>query len=480
MNDLQKFFASCLDTADIGLEANQTFQHTVFTPVNALVIGQHDHSIHFCQLDGGMILAIDPNAAPGEAVIPVANSFSDFLGLILACKGVFPILQAMNWSSRKFADHLQNLPLSSKQKSILRAVENIYHPPKIRDPYAYLSSVREGFDFDSLALHPDYDEHCPVRPGKLKWMVCFNSDFFPLVPDGRVCKERPIDASFEMGGEQWHIPAIYTCDRGIVVDCIEKIPMEEVQTFLDNWKNLDSTMLNRQQRLLQDAQRPGFHWMDAALKIGSNTIHNYTSYQLSWNPFQCNDWKSRKICAHYGLDLEEAWVIRRYCFTHRIKKKTTWTPLSIHLKPEEISIPGPSFTADQQQIDFVHPISGQSHQLTVQNISQEALDPNFLYDPPCYYNVLTYKLEPPLSTDAFLIQDTVDNDPLRAPVGKTPDDALIIGGADGPTALFFTPPKSKHPNTVASSLHYEPVDQVIWQMIFKEKKAGDLMVELLK
>lgn len=482
MNDLQKFFSSSLDTADIGLETDLELESSVFTPTDARILGRANEHIHFCCCPDGTILGVDRCAAPGENILPIAASFPEFLGLILACKGTYPLLRARYWSRMKFEAHAQTCTLSLKQRSILRAIENIYHPPKISDPYDALIAFQDGFDYDSIRLHPDYDEHCPIRPGKNTWSVTFDSDLFPYLPEGRPCKERVMEKSFTLGAEQWQIPAIYTCDKGIVVDCIEQIPLEAIRAFTEKWQHLDQAELSRRQKLQMDAQRPGFGWMGAALKVGSNTIHNYTSHQLSWNPLECDNWKARMVCAHYGLDIEKAWVIRRYCFNHRIKKKTVLTPLSIQLRPEETSIPGPCFTAAAagESLDFIHPVTGQSHKLTVLDFSREALDPNFLYNPPCHYCVLTYDLDPPLGRDQFLIQDTAENDPLRTPVGQAPEGAVVIGGADGPTAIFFTAPKSKLANAAASSLHYEPAEQVTWQLVFKEKRAEAVTVELLK
>lgn len=452
MTDFEKFRMSSLDTAAVGLLEGAKTSGNVFTPQNAAVIGWADENAHFCFVEGfgETVFSVDPLAAPGENILPVAGSFSHFLGLILACKDTDPIRMAGGWTRSKFEETVEGRQLSMKQRSVLRALENTYHPPKIRDPYDYIRSIQADFDYKSLPLHPDYDEHCAYRPGPIRWRVCFNDSFFPSPSEGRNCREVPMGKSFSLGSEKWHIPAIYTCDKGYIVDCCTEIPPEGHNPFVA-----------------------------AALKIGSSTIHNYTENSLLWDPDSDSGWQARHVAEHYNLDLDKAWVIRRYRFSHRRKKDAPASSLSITLMPQPVKLPGPSFTVSGEgdTVEFNHPVTGAAHTLSVKAYSREALDPNFLYDPPCYYTLMSYSLSPELEARSFAVQDTAENDPLRQPRSASPVEA-VIGSADGPAAVFFPVPKGKH-HTVVSSLHYKPVDKVVWQMVFREKVAQDETVLLL-
>lgn len=56
----------------------------------------------------------------------------------------------------------------------------------------------------------------------------------------------------------------------------------------------------------------------------------------------------------------------------------------------------------------------------------------------------------------------------------------IIGGADGPIAIIIGQPicpESKS-HTANSSLHFEPVEETEWRIVFQEKPNEDLTVTL--
>ena len=91
-------------------------------------------------------------------------------------------------------------------------------------------------------------------------------------------------------------------------------------------------------------------------------------------------------------------------------------------------------------------------------------------------------LEPALPQGHFRLQDCVQND---QPVPKMTEGSAaaigIIGGADGPTAIFVAAEAEEIPALTAySALHFEPVapEKVEWQAVFLEKTKEDIVVEL--
>ena len=54
----------------------------------------------------------------------------------------------------------------------------------------------------------------------------------------------------------------------------------------------------------------------------------------------------------------------------------------------------------------------------------------------------------------------------------------VIGGADGPTAVFVGAQTPKL-HAVCSSLHFEPVGEVEWRAVFSEKLMEDLDICLM-
>ena len=59
----------------------------------------------------------------------------------------------------------------------------------------------------------------------------------------------------------------------------------------------------------------------------------------------------------------------------------------------------------------------------------------------------------------------------------TLEQAEIIGGADGPVAVFVGA-KTPKLHAAASSLHFAPPKEVQWQAVFSEKRLEDITVEL--
>ena len=58
----------------------------------------------------------------------------------------------------------------------------------------------------------------------------------------------------------------------------------------------------------------------------------------------------------------------------------------------------------------------------------------------------------------------------------------IIGGADGPTAIFVSTKRESQSQVhgAASSFHFQPVEEVTWLPVFHKKTAEDTQVVLKK
>ena len=65
----------------------------------------------------------------------------------------------------------------------------------------------------------------------------------------------------------------------------------------------------------------------------------------------------------------------------------------------------------------------------------------------------------------------------------TPKNANILGsaGVDGPTAVFVSSGScnSATHHIALSALHFEPVDDIEWKIIFREKPLDDIEVEYI-
>ena len=88
---------------------------------------------------------------------------------------------------------------------------------------------------------------------------------------------------------------------------------------------------------------------------------------------------------------------------------------------------------------------------------------------------MVYTLVPEISRRNFEIRDCLNNDePRRNPIFD------IIGGADGPTAIFTSLlTRNTSQNAALSALHFEPVDDIEWKVIFREKPMEDIEVNII-
>ena len=99
---------------------------------------------------------------------------------------------------------------------------------------------------------------------------------------------------------------------------------------------------------------------------------------------------------------------------------------------------------------------------------------------------MSYTVTPELPDGVLTIMDCDDGDrPRQAPSAPGQPVATacamvmgIIGGADGPATILYGPDKQGKLHAACSSLHFEPVEQVEWRMVFHEKQFEDTVIDL--
>lgn len=118
-------------------------------------------------------------------------------------------------------------------------------------------------------------------------------------------------------------------------------------------------------------------------------------------------------------------------------------------------------------VKAIHPATGQEYTLTLHECRQTRHDftnigaEGVLY--PEYSQMLSYHISPEISRDLFDIRDCADPDKPRKKV-----DSEKTCGTSGATAVFLA---GKNPiperRTAVSSLHFEPVPEIRWRMVFQ-------------
>ena len=112
---------------------------------------------------------------------------------------------------------------------------------------------------------------------------------------------------------------------------------------------------------------------------------------------------------------------------------------------------------------------------------------------PTKYTQMEYRIEPELAARQYRSMDCKQSDePRPMKITRTEGAAEvringkavsigIIGGADGPTAVFMSSPTSKtsQPHMASSSMRFEHVDEVEWRIVFLEKLHDDITVQVI-
>ena len=130
-------------------------------PVNARAIG-FEGSILYCLLEpyGDMVFACDPETCAERFVYPLAESFSDFLRLILACGSANPIEQIAWMSEEQFRQHLQEEAKlrTDEQQKLLCFLAQEFNLSPMEQPYRYVKQIQDSFDDSKIAYSDEYFE----------------------------------------------------------------------------------------------------------------------------------------------------------------------------------------------------------------------------------------------------------------------------------------------------------------------------------
>lgn len=465
-----KFRNSCLDTIPVGFYTGPGESTSVYTPSGARILAwARDQGVHLCQIEGfgDMVFAVDPAAPPGDCIHPIAKSILDFIGLVTACRHASVILNAYQWSRELFQQRQEAVKPDFKTRSVLRALENTYHPTRISDPYGYITELQNCFDYESLPLKQEYFEWCPVRPGTLSWDVGYGTAFADYCDKAKAGQELTVRKRFLWAGECWTIPAVYLCENGIVVDSYLEVPGEKMKLFREKWADQPLDLLSIEDRMFRKLDDPLGIEVTGGLMVNDQPAPLRKYFTLCWDPGTENDWHARRTLEHYGLDRNKGYLLRRECFRRKGKNPPIQT-MFLSLQAAPAAVPGQRFLAPKpgESLSFTDPSTGLEHTLTVIAQTREALHPNFLSNHPCCYTRLSFSLEPQIDKELFSV---VDSDPGDPYVQSTES-----------TSYPYLPGKVPSAGHCAiSSLRHQPAESITWRMIFRYKLRQDIQVPLL-
>lgn len=516
----EKFKKLDIDFSQLGLEPGDTHSDYFCTPEEAEVIGWAGvDGIHYCFVKGfgEMVFAVNPSNLPGEYVHPLARNIEDFLRLILAC-GLDAAEQSWMWNQGEFDAFMETYPPGPEQQIAQDGLRDGLKLTPMDDPYRYIKEVQSAFDYGKIPYSKEYYELVPEKtviqepPERPEWKVYFADGFSSQhIGHDRPGKEISVGKTFTWGGKIWHIPAVYSCGKGLVVDFCVEIEPDTLRAFLQKWwpDGEEGREFTPEEQEQQDAENPMTMDFKLKLMVNGNKLRNTSGNGSGWVPVSCRpeesqggynqqDWEQLWLMEHYGLDPEQGWMFWRKSFLWATKTRPMVKTIFLSLEQEPVSIPGLRFTVSGAGdcVPFTHPVTGEAHTLQAVKYETQEIDVSRLgndWEYPTHCTALSYVVEPELPRQSLTVRDCRQGDSPR-PRPQKELDALaaiggvdgptaacsigIIGGMDGPTAILLGNGKSSQPCTACSSLYFQPPEQIEWRMMFRQKTVEDIELDL--
>ncbi len=491
-----------IDLTCVGIEMRADEAAYFCTPKGASVIGWAGvDGIHYCRIRGfgNMVFAVSPmNDAP-DYVHPIAEDFETLLRLLLACGDAAALEQAWQWNEEQFNLFLKEYPPTEEMKEVLLGISAGMRLSPMENPWQYIHHLQENFDYSKIKYTEDIvdpDMNINAKVSAPEWKVYFDGSFWGHHGKAHAGREICIKKQFEWAGRTWLIPAAYSCSKGLVVDFCMRVEADEIRSFMNKWSGIwENDSCERQMEM--NLENPLLLDFVSCLELNGQKMSFSHGCGVAYKPCTEDgaDLDAKWVVEHYGLDAACGWVISRYAFPWKCKRRPDVKTLSLTMEQRPEQIPGPHFKTHSpgDSFSFVHPVSQIEYTLTVRELEKQTLPKNsFPADSryyPTHFTAMSYTISPE-TPEAITISDCEGSDkPIEI---KPPGDSFlpsasndafcigIIGGADGPTVIGFGEGKQGKLRTACSALHFEPVDHDIeWRITFHEKRFEDFSVILI-
>lgn len=292
------------------------------------------------------------------------------------------------------------------------------------------------------------------------------------------CKSRPdMDGiaiptgwRFFYAGQNYEIPAVYLFKKGFVADIIGRIDTNAMRAFYDRYEQRGErlTPYERAQAMLEHPYQPL-----NSMKLwfnGEEVSGSWRADDALYMPWQAHQLPlAEEALEAYPLDKDACFSVTRLHSPYPKEQngviaaaRRMWTrpalkSLRISISPSEQMLPlEHSFTVDLEsketpELILMHPITGTAHTLRVMDAEWQDFSAQFQKmhrmlkrrkhmrhmagEAPGHILRIRYTLAPPLPKGERLqLQDAM---PMQRQSGHSGASAIgVIGGADGPTAVF--------------------------------------------
>ncbi|MBR5873775.1 MAG: hypothetical protein IKY90_03450 [Oscillospiraceae bacterium] len=501
----QKFKKLKIDFSAIEFEQASDDDKYFCTPNGTRIIGRAGvDGIHYCFVrgQGEMVFAVSPMNAPGRNVHPIARSFEDLLRLLLACGSMSALEQVHQWDEEQFEEYVADNQPTPEQLAVFDVLRDKLGITPMDEPFTYLRNLQDSYNYWELNYSKEYYEFFnsyPIDETPSEWKVTLGGGFNP--ERGKSGKEVILNKQFMWGDEIWYIPAVYQFSSGVVVDFCIQINAERVKEFFNKYKHLEEqgVRLSEEDELKIRNESPTEVGFRPKLTINGELLRNSSGQGQTWisaDTIGDDTWEDncgRWILEHYGFDTSKAWIIRRCSFLWKERHKSEIVSMALSMERNKTDIPGVCFRtpAVGESINFVHPVTGIEHLLTVQEFEMQEMDKNRFHDDnlefPRHLAAMIYTIVPELTRDAFMLKDCSSGDRPRP---KNTDGSgrfamsvgaiAVIRNTNDPEQVYYVNGQETKPHAICSSLHFEPIQEPIeWRLVFREKLMEDIDVTLI-
>ncbi|HHY04504.1 MAG TPA: sodium ion-translocating decarboxylase subunit beta [Thermoanaerobacterales bacterium] len=297
---------------------------------------------------------------------------------------------------------------------------------------------------------------------------------------------------FEYAGTKCYIPVIYRFSKGIVFDVITILDETKLRKFLEKYETIEETLTPLQQRCVEQ-EHPyqavsiseiwinGKHVEGGYSSSGTMSIpwvqeddklaHVQKAYSSILNNVTC--FACERFCVPYPPTDSKIQKLLRFLRLDRVNsiKLSTYPvkrfhPLDLHF---EMSDENP------KELCFNHPITGIKHTLYFQKSEQFSIKTG--KNRNLYIMQSMYEIEPALPQgDTLQFGNSIQyTEPLNDEFSSTSAASIgIIGGADGPTAIYISSKKEKE---VSRGLHGLPLHSCLSVPCFQKEETSHFVLE---
>ena len=496
------FLCKNTDLAPLGLVQREDNSHFFCTPKGAKIIGWgRMDGIHYCTIAdyGEAVFSVNPSNGAPDYVHPLAETFEDFLRLLLTCKDANVLEQAWLWDEATFHTICTQYQSSDDACAVLSELEDVFHLTPMEHPWQYINQLQQSFDAAKIAYSKKFPVSGTSFPVALPdWTASSSGTSYDKT---HLSTKYTINQEFEFAQHSWKVPAVYACSQSLIIDLCMKVRPQEYQHLIQATAVLEHESLTQEQQMWLDLENP--FYMELCPEGSANGRNlNYTGESIRYSIPEngtgtiCTEiWRT---LGRYHLDPTVGWAIHRIKFSWATKKQPKLNTLSLTMKQQPKRMPGPHFKVTDigDTVEFALPENRGCCTLTVLDYKSEQIH----YEPPfdngmeypSYYTEMTYSLSPELPEGSLSIHDCCTSDQPRehhpnqscssSPISENPlYDATIgiIGGADGPTAIYIATAQEEPSHSVCSSLHFEPAKQIEWFPIFQLTPEKPQSIQLL-